>query len=142
MDTGRLNRNFVSRILDDAMADFLKQDKARAALHIAQVYAFRGEADEAFQWLDRAYLQKDPGLVGMKGDALKELRARPEVSSFHDQDAPACLISITGWFSLKAPCCRSDILSSNAGQAMLSQHLSIADLDSPLGVFLIRANIS
>lgn len=27
---------------------------------IAAVYAFRGESDEAFKWLDRAYSQKDP----------------------------------------------------------------------------------
>jgi TolB-like protein/tetratricopeptide (TPR) repeat protein len=33
---------------------------------IASVYAFRGETDEAFKWLDRAYEQKDPLLYGIK----------------------------------------------------------------------------
>jgi tetratricopeptide (TPR) repeat protein len=30
---------------------------------IAEVYAFRGEIDEAFKWLDRALARKDPGLA-------------------------------------------------------------------------------
>jgi TolB-like protein/DNA-binding winged helix-turn-helix (wHTH) protein/Flp pilus assembly protein TadD len=33
---------------------------------IAAVYAFRGESDEAFKWLDRAYEQKDPPLYRIK----------------------------------------------------------------------------
>ena len=35
-----------------------------AAYQIAAVYAFRGEADRAFEWLDRAYAQRDGGLTG------------------------------------------------------------------------------
>jgi hypothetical protein len=27
---------------------------------IAQVYAYRGEPDKAFEWLDRPYKQRDP----------------------------------------------------------------------------------
>lgn len=30
----------------------------------------RGEADEAFQWLERAYAQRDPGLADLKSDPL------------------------------------------------------------------------
>jgi hypothetical protein len=30
--------------------------------NIAQVYAFRGEADKAFEWLDKAAAYQDPGL--------------------------------------------------------------------------------
>jgi tetratricopeptide (TPR) repeat protein len=33
---------------------------------IAAVYAFRGESDEAFKWLDRAYAEKDPRLFRVK----------------------------------------------------------------------------
>ena len=40
------------------------------AYQIAAVYAFRGEADRAFEWLDRAYVQRDGGLTEMKGDPL------------------------------------------------------------------------
>ena len=31
------------------------------------VYASRGEATKAFEWLERAYAQHDPGLVSIKG---------------------------------------------------------------------------
>jgi hypothetical protein len=34
------------------------------------VYAFRGEADEAFEWLERAYEQRDAGLPEIKTDPL------------------------------------------------------------------------
>ena len=37
---------------------------------VAQVHAYRGEIDEAFVWLDRAYRQKDVALYRVKGDPL------------------------------------------------------------------------
>ena len=37
---------------------------------IAEVYAFRGESDKAFEWLERAYAQGDGGLSQMKGNPL------------------------------------------------------------------------
>jgi TolB-like protein/class 3 adenylate cyclase/Flp pilus assembly protein TadD len=37
---------------------------------ISQVYAFRGEADHAFEWLNRAYAERDAGLSELKGDPL------------------------------------------------------------------------
>lgn len=45
------------------------------AYQIAEVYAFRGESDKAFEWLERAYKQRDPGLTQIKNDPLlKTLR--------------------------------------------------------------------
>jgi TolB-like protein/Flp pilus assembly protein TadD len=41
-----------------------------SAYAIAQVHAYRGEIDQAFGWLDRAYLQKDVALYRVKGDPL------------------------------------------------------------------------
>jgi hypothetical protein len=42
---------------------------------VAEIYAYRGEFDQAFQWLDRSYLQRDPGLNQVKLDPLlKDLR--------------------------------------------------------------------
>ena len=41
-----------------------------AAYQIAQVYAWRGEKDKAFEWLERAYRQQDGGLIGIKSDPL------------------------------------------------------------------------
>jgi adenylate cyclase len=37
---------------------------------IAQVYAFRNQSEEALRWLDRAYAQRDGGLIGTKVDPL------------------------------------------------------------------------
>lgn len=41
-----------------------------AAYNIATAHAFRGEADAAFEWLDRAAAQHDPGLPNVKFDPL------------------------------------------------------------------------
>jgi len=47
------------------------------AYQIAEVYAYRGEVDEAFAWLERAYVQRDSGLACcLKTDPLlKDLKA-------------------------------------------------------------------
>jgi hypothetical protein len=34
-----------------------------SAYEVAQVYAFRSESDKAFEWLDRAYAQRNDGLI-------------------------------------------------------------------------------
>jgi TolB-like protein len=45
---------------------------------IARVYAFRGEKDHAFEWLDRAYQARDQDLYLIKGDPLlKNLEGDP-----------------------------------------------------------------
>ena len=44
--------------------------KDDAAFQIAEIYAFRGENDMAFKWLQKAYDQRDPGLAEIKGDPL------------------------------------------------------------------------
>ncbi|HTF64763.1 MAG TPA: winged helix-turn-helix domain-containing protein [Edaphobacter sp.] len=41
-----------------------------AAYQIAQVYAYRGESDRSFEWLERAYKQRDPGLPEINIDPL------------------------------------------------------------------------
>jgi serine/threonine-protein kinase len=46
-----------------------------APYRIAQAYAWRGQRDEAFLWLDRAVVQRDGGLADVKYDpALRDLR--------------------------------------------------------------------
>lgn len=41
-------------------------------------YAYRGEIDKAFAWMDRAYQQRDRGLLVVKSDCLiKNLRQDP-----------------------------------------------------------------
>lgn len=43
-----------------------------AAYQVAEVYAWRKEIEEAFEWLERAYAQRDPGVVYTAVDILLE----------------------------------------------------------------------
>jgi TolB-like protein/tetratricopeptide (TPR) repeat protein len=40
------------------------------AYQVVQVHAWRGERDNAFEWLERSYAVRDTGLAGMKTDLL------------------------------------------------------------------------
>ena len=55
---------------DAALAKLIDLYHSTAALQVAQAYAYRGERAKAFEWLDRSYAQKDPGLVNVKTDPL------------------------------------------------------------------------
>ena len=41
-----------------------------AAFQIAGAYAYLGNAEQAFNWLERADTQRDPGLVEIKAEIL------------------------------------------------------------------------
>jgi tetratricopeptide (TPR) repeat protein len=49
-----------------ALQELIEKDAASAAYQIALGYAYRGDTDLAFEWLERAYVQRDPGLGMMK----------------------------------------------------------------------------
>jgi len=57
---------------DAALSKLITKYHASMAYQIAQVYAFRNQSNEAFEWLDRAYAQRDDGLIGTKVDPLLE----------------------------------------------------------------------
>lgn len=40
------------------------------AYQIAETHAYRGETDAAFEWLDRALIQRDAGLTYLQNDPL------------------------------------------------------------------------
>jgi TolB-like protein/Tfp pilus assembly protein PilF len=68
---------------DAALAEFIANHASVAAYQIAQVHAFRGEKDQAFEWLDRAYAQRDSGLTEVKSDALlRNLHGDPRYTAF------------------------------------------------------------
>lgn len=68
---------------DAALADLVVRLPMDAAYQIAEAYAFRGEADSAFHWLDRAFAQRDGGLTEIKGDPLlKSLEHDPRYTEF------------------------------------------------------------
>jgi len=54
------------RVLNELIARYAQD----AAYQIAEVYAWRGQRDQAFEWLERAYAQRDGGLSVIKADAL------------------------------------------------------------------------
>ena len=55
----------------DAVLDTLIQDFGwTAAFQIGEAYAYRGEPDKAFEWLQRACDQRDPGIVFLLRDYL------------------------------------------------------------------------
>jgi TolB-like protein/Tfp pilus assembly protein PilF/predicted Ser/Thr protein kinase len=68
---------------DVAQAELIAKYQATNSYQIAEVYAFRGEPDRAFEWLERAYAQRDGGLSEMKGDPLlKSLEHDPRYAVF------------------------------------------------------------
>jgi TolB-like protein/DNA-binding winged helix-turn-helix (wHTH) protein/cytochrome c-type biogenesis protein CcmH/NrfG len=67
---------------DAALSKLITKYHASMAYQIAQVYAFRNQSNEAFEWLDRAYAQRDDGLIGTKVDPLlKNLHVNPRFAT-------------------------------------------------------------
>ena len=68
---------------DAALADYIKDFQNGAAYQIAEIYAYRGETDKAFEWLERAYRQRDSGCTTVKGDPLlRHIEHDPRHRSF------------------------------------------------------------
>ncbi len=55
---------------DAALNELIENWAAPGAYQVAEVYAFRGEIDHAFDWLDRAYDNRDAGLASMLVEPL------------------------------------------------------------------------
>jgi TolB-like protein/Flp pilus assembly protein TadD len=58
------------RILEQLVAEAGKADAYNKAdaFNIARVYAWRGEKDQALEWLERSYVQREPGLTWVEID--------------------------------------------------------------------------
>ena len=68
---------------DAALTEYIETYQNEAAFQIAEIYAYRGETDKAFEWLERAYKQRDGGLSQMKGDPLlRSLERDPRYTAF------------------------------------------------------------
>ncbi len=59
-----------------ALLELIEKYAAVRAFQIAQVYAFRGEFDDAFHWLERAYDNRDRTLPG--------ILLQPLLANLHD----------------------------------------------------------
>jgi TolB-like protein/DNA-binding winged helix-turn-helix (wHTH) protein/Flp pilus assembly protein TadD len=68
---------------DTALRELIAKRQAIDPFLIAEIYAFRNQSDEAFTWLDRAYVQRDDGLIETKVDPLlKSLHNDPRYAAF------------------------------------------------------------
>jgi adenylate cyclase len=68
---------------DAALGDLTKAYSATSAYQIAEVHAYRGEPEAAFQWLETAYRQRDPGMTWIRVDPLlQSLRGDPRYHAF------------------------------------------------------------
>jgi TolB-like protein/Flp pilus assembly protein TadD/predicted Ser/Thr protein kinase len=68
---------------DRALAELVEKFATDAAFQVSQVHAYHGETDRAFEWLERAYAQRDGGLADIKGDfLLKSLERDPRYVAF------------------------------------------------------------
>jgi len=68
---------------DAALSELITKYHAINQCQIAEVYAFRNQSDAAFEWLDRAYAQRNSGLIGTKVEPLlKSLHNDPRYAAF------------------------------------------------------------
>jgi TolB-like protein/tetratricopeptide (TPR) repeat protein len=68
---------------DSQLAEAIRRNGTSWPSETARTYAFRGEKDRAFEWLDRAYEQRDPDIYTFKGDPLfKNLENDPRYKAF------------------------------------------------------------
>ena len=65
-----------------ALNALIARFSGEAAYQAAEVYAWRGETDKAFEWLERAYQQRDTGLTELKiSPMLWNLHADPRFAA-------------------------------------------------------------
>jgi len=68
---------------DNALRQLIDKHAQESAYQVAEVYAYRGETDLAFAWLERAYAQRDPGLSSIRSNALlRNLHGDPRWRAF------------------------------------------------------------
>jgi TolB-like protein/tetratricopeptide (TPR) repeat protein len=68
---------------DAALQELIAKYQTEYAFQVAEVYGARGEADLAFDWLERAYAQRDGGLADTKtSPRLRSLYADPRWVAF------------------------------------------------------------
>ena len=68
---------------DAALAELIRRYEKDGPSQIAEVFAFRNEADQAFAWLEKAYALRDPGLSEIyQNPLLDRLKSDPRFVSF------------------------------------------------------------
>ena len=68
---------------DKKLEELIKSNGDDSAFQIAEIYAYRNEKDKAFEWLERAYKQRDGGLTNITGDPLlRQIVKDPRYAAF------------------------------------------------------------
>ena len=79
---------------DAALKKLIAGNGSGSAYQVAEAYAYRGEADKALEWLERAYQQHDAGLPYVQSDALfKGLHQNPRYTSTSKKNADTAVIT-------------------------------------------------
>jgi TolB-like protein/Tfp pilus assembly protein PilF len=70
-------------LADAALKTLIDKDSGTSAYQIAQVYALRGDAQETFAWLDRAWSNRDGGIAQLLFDSfILRYRDDPRFTAF------------------------------------------------------------
>jgi hypothetical protein len=70
----------------DVMLGQLEKEPPDCSIAIAEVYAYRADADAAFRWLARGFEERDPGMTQMRSDSmLKPLHGDPRWGQMLDR---------------------------------------------------------
>jgi TolB-like protein/Tfp pilus assembly protein PilF len=68
---------------DAGLQLLIEKDSDSAAFQIAQIYAQRGDGDKVFEWLERTWANRDPGVSYLLFDVyLKPYRSDPRFAAF------------------------------------------------------------
>ncbi|MEO6217310.1 MAG: tetratricopeptide repeat protein [Sphingomonas sp.] len=72
-----------TKAADEALNALIAGHSNDMSFQIATVYAFRGDADKAFEWLEQGYQKQDPGVMSIVENAFtRELRSDPRFTAF------------------------------------------------------------
>ena len=78
---------------DAALKNLIDRDSNGSAYQIAEVYALRRDPDNLFKWLDRAWVNRDPGIQFLLHPTLPLKEA---FQSFNIADGSATACSTSG----------------------------------------------
>ena len=72
-----------AKAADEALNALIAGQSNDMSFQIATVYAFRGDADKTFEWLEQAYKKQDPGVMAIVDNPFtRELRSDPRFGAF------------------------------------------------------------
>ncbi len=72
-----------AREADSTLKELIRGFGDDDAFQIAEIYAYRGDNQNAFTWLDKAYARRDPGLAELRSDPFfSKLRGDTRFSGF------------------------------------------------------------